>query len=191
MCLWACACACTSPSLSEDSCVGSGVVLLLSVFWLQLDGWLLAFLCFPFTPALGWVRKFKLSDSNITADKLIVNCIRLRAEDVEFRCLIISAATTVSEKENWSCCFRAQMQFGLTNLILTNCVVWRCVSGLADLLLAGPAVAVGEPVLLSLVFLMRLNHSVLLKLNQTPLRLPRLCAVKQENNITFCRFSVI
>lgn len=40
-----------SPSLSEDSCVGSGVVLLLSVFWLQLDGWLLAFLCFPFTSA--------------------------------------------------------------------------------------------------------------------------------------------
>ena len=31
--------------------MGSGVVLLLSVFWLQLDGWLLAFLCFPFTSA--------------------------------------------------------------------------------------------------------------------------------------------
>lgn len=42
---------CTSPSLSEDSCAGSGVVLLLSVFWLQLDGWLLAFLCFLFTSA--------------------------------------------------------------------------------------------------------------------------------------------
>lgn len=40
-----------SPSLSEDSCVGSGVVLLLSVFWLQLDGWLLAFLRFPFISA--------------------------------------------------------------------------------------------------------------------------------------------
>lgn len=31
--------------------MGSGVVLLLSVFWLQLDGWLLAFLRFPFTSA--------------------------------------------------------------------------------------------------------------------------------------------
>lgn len=40
-----------SPSLSEDSCAGSGVVLLLSVFWLQLDGWLLAFLCFLLTSA--------------------------------------------------------------------------------------------------------------------------------------------
>lgn len=34
----ACVGARVSPSLSDDSCVGSGVVLLLSVFWLQLDG---------------------------------------------------------------------------------------------------------------------------------------------------------
>lgn len=33
-----CVCVYASPSPSEDSCVGSGVVLLLSVFWLQLDG---------------------------------------------------------------------------------------------------------------------------------------------------------
>lgn len=46
-----------SPSLSEDSCVGSGVVLLLSVFWLQLDGWLLAFLRFPFISAWDKVKK--------------------------------------------------------------------------------------------------------------------------------------
>lgn len=38
-----------SPSLSEDSWGGSDVLLLLSVFWLQLDGWLLDFLCFLFS----------------------------------------------------------------------------------------------------------------------------------------------
>ena len=51
-----CVCLCASPSLSDDSCVGSGVVLLLSVFWLQLDGWLLAFLRFPLTSAWEEVK---------------------------------------------------------------------------------------------------------------------------------------
>lgn len=49
-----------SPSLSEDSLVGSGVVLLLSVFWLQLDGWLLTFLCFPFKSACEDKKKVSL-----------------------------------------------------------------------------------------------------------------------------------
>lgn len=38
--------------------MGSGVVLLLSVFWLQLDGWLLAFLRFPFTSAWEEAEEF-------------------------------------------------------------------------------------------------------------------------------------
>lgn len=53
--------------------------------------------------------------------------------------------------------------------------------GLANLLLAAPAVAVGEAVVSSLAFLVRLNHAVLLKLNQTALRVPRLRAAKYDN----------
>lgn len=60
-------------------------------------------------------------------------------------------------------------------------LVWRCVIGLANLLLAGPAVAVGESVVLPLAFFVRLNHSVLLKLDQTALRVPWPHAAKQDN----------
>lgn len=52
--------------------------------------------------------------------------------------------------------------------------------GLANLLLAGPAVAVGESIVLPLAFLVRLNDSILLKLNKTALRVPRLQADKQD-----------
>lgn len=57
--------------------------------------------------------------------------------------------------------------------------------GLADLLLARPAVPVGECALSSPFFLVCLNHSILLKLNQTTLRVPRLHAAKQENKTKF------
>lgn len=63
--------------------------------------------------------------------------------------------------------------------------------GLADLLSAGPAVPVGECALLSLVFLVCLNHSILLKLNQTTLRVPRLYAAKQENNMDAMSFKSV
>ena len=53
--------------------------------------------------------------------------------------------------------------------------------GLANLLLAGPAVAVRESIVLPLAFLVRLNHSILLKLNQTAFRVPRLHAAKHDN----------
>lgn len=69
-------------------------------------------------------------------------------------------------------------------------LVWRRVIGLANLLLAGPAVAVGESVVLPLAFLVRLNHAVLLKLNQTALNVPRLHAVKQDETLS-CGCSVI
>lgn len=57
---------------------------------------------------------------------------------------------------------------------------WRAVGG-ANLLLAGPAVAVGESVVLPLTLLLRLNDSVLLELNQAAFRVPRLQAAKQDN----------
>jgi len=63
-----------SPSLSEDSCVGSGVVLLLSVFWLQLDGWLLAFLRLPFISA--W-REQSVHDRSALLERGGVRSIRL------------------------------------------------------------------------------------------------------------------
>lgn len=63
---------------------------------------------------------------------------------------------------------------------------WRRAIGQANLLLAGPAVAVGEAVVSPLLLLVRLNHSVLLELNQTALRVPRSCAEKQEN-VMSCR----
>lgn len=68
-------------------------------------------------------------------------------------------------------------------------LVWRCVIGLANLLLAGPAVAVGESVVLPLALLVRLNHPILLKLNQTALSVPRLRAVKQDD-ILSCGCSI-
>lgn len=53
--------------------------------------------------------------------------------------------------------------------------------GVANLLLAGPAVAVGESIVLPSAFLMRLNDSVLLKLNEAALRVPRLQAAIHDN----------
>lgn len=53
--------------------------------------------------------------------------------------------------------------------------------GVANLLLAGPAVAVGESIVLPPAFLMRLNDSVLLKLSETAVRVPRLQAAKHDN----------
>lgn len=105
---------------------------------------------------------------NKQPSKLMIRCLRITAANKWERKLIVFVGN-----------LRAQVPFGLTSFILTKCLVWRCVTGLADLLLFGPAVAVGEPVVLSLVFLVCLNHSVLLKLNQTTLRVPWLHAAKQ------------
>lgn len=63
-------------------------------------------------------------------------------------------------------------------------LVWRGVIGPANLLLAGPAVAVGESVVLPLAFLVCVNHSILLKLNQAALRVPRPRADRQDNIIS-------
>lgn len=54
------------------------------------------------------------------------------------------------------------------------CFEWS--QSTAHLLLACPAVAVRESVVLPLAFLMRLNDSVLLKLNKTALSVPGLHA---------------
>lgn len=56
----------------------------------------------------------------------------------------------------------------------------------AHLLLACPAVAVRQPVVLPLAFLLRLNHSVLLKLNQAALGVPGLQAAQTQ----YTRFNV-
>lgn len=52
---------------------------------------------------------------------------------------------------------------------------------ICDLLLAGPGVTIGESVVSPLGPLLGLNHSVLLKLNQTALWVPRPCAVERND----------
>lgn len=117
--------------------MGSGVVLLLSVFWLQLDGWLLTFLCLPFISACKQAKGISATVSDHRA--------RSGHERVE------EAAPS------------------------------------PDLVLAGPAE--GQAVVLFLAFFLRLNDSILLKLNETVLVVPRPEAAKQTRMLSMAERS--